>query len=465
MSRYVLSRAGRSGSFIFLMLAAYIFLIAVFLRTYLIWQSLNMLVGIVGVFLIWHRESDQKESQRFGWVTCIILVLTIFLPVKTMLFFLVAAAMFYVVESGTGKVNKVIPAIIFMISPVVQYLMNVFSFPVRLLLSKAATKVFEVSGCHAKSLGNLIVVNGRAFAVDNACVGVNMTAASILLSLIVVGVVCKGKQKTLPVPLIGVIVLLSLSCNLVSNLLRIILLVQFKILPDNAFHDIIGLACFVLYVCIPTYLISRFIVLRFGKQNHVPDDTVTFHLTGIPKRLRQIVLFLCILCVAFKVRQNEQLQNFALQNVSHVDGYSVSVVNGDVIKLYAPHSLVYVKPIDNFYNSEHNPMICWTGSGYKQTSISEGTINNIKVCQAVLNREGDRLYTAWWFDNGTTQTTSQFEWRWQMMRGKDRFALINITAESPDQLIQQIKAFTNRKLNRDILSSLTMRDSYKKKVM
>ncbi len=434
------------------LLIAYTTTILIFLRSYLVWQSLNVVVGIAGVLLIWDCKNNQKGAQRFGWLALLALFVSALLPVKTMLFFTIILAMFYAVENGLGRVNMIIPAIMLMISPVIQYLVNVFSFPIRLKLSWLAARVFALAGENVKAMGNEIVLNGQAFAVDSACIGINMTTSSILLTLIIIGLIGKKQGKTLPFAVILVAVAAALMCNLISNLSRILLLVWFKVLPGNPFHGMIGWICFGVYVCVPVLWLSQKVVSRYGSL--VSAECLLEPRSFGRSVLLQVLILAGVIALALHVQRGDKLHAFKLTNITKVNGYRVSIVNGDVIKLSAPQSLVYVKPIDNFYNSDHNPMICWTGSGYKQASIIETKIANTMVCQAVLKRRDELLYSAWWFDNGFTQTTSQLEWRWKMMQGKERFALINVTAASPQQLNEQISAFLQQRLNTSILRSI-----------
>ena len=53
----------------------------------------------------------------------------------------------------------------------------------------------------------------------------------------------------------------------------------------------------------------------------------------------------------------------------------------DVLKFSNDTSLIYVKPIPHFYSAEHNPLICWNGSGYhfKKITIESPTELDLKL--------------------------------------------------------------------------------------
>ncbi|MBU0765830.1 MAG: hypothetical protein KJ607_13470, partial [Bacteroidetes bacterium] len=96
-----------------------------------------------------------------------------------------------------------------------------------------------------------------------------------------------------------------------------------------------------------------------------------------------------------------------------------------------------------FYGSDHNPSICWLGSGYSFENINTTTINGCEIYTATLEKEGSRLYTAWWFDNGEHKTIEQFSWRWNSLKGQAPYRLINVTCETGDKLLEEVTKLIN----------------------
>ncbi len=117
-----------------------------------------------------------------------------------------------------------------------------------------------------------------------------------------------------------------------------------------------------------------------------------------------------------------------------VEGYRVQRIANDVVKLENDQSLVYIKPITGFYSADHNPMICWRGSGYAFTRVEKSPVNGVFVYMALLQNGQDQLYTAWWYDNGVTCTIDQLTWRRDALQNKTKYALINVTATSREKL-------------------------------
>jgi hypothetical protein len=51
-----------------------------------------------------------------------------------------------------------------------------------------------------------------------------------------------------------------------------------------------------------------------------------------------------------------------------------------------------------------------------------------------LIKQESVLYTAWWYSNGKVQTIDQLDWRLRMLKGEDRFSLINVTSDNERDL-------------------------------
>ncbi len=121
-----------------------------------------------------------------------------------------------------------------------------------------------------------------------------------------------------------------------------------------------------------------------------------------------------------------------------VPGYTVNAMKDGVTKLEREGALVYVKRIKDCYYTDHHPTICWQGSGFAFRKVKEENIAGITLFTGVLEKGKDRLYTAWWYDNGAMQTVSQFEWRWNALLTRSHFSLVNVTAESKEALAAEI---------------------------
>jgi exosortase N len=109
-----------------------------------------------------------------------------------------------------------------------------------------------------------------------------------------------------------------------------------------------------------------------------------------------------------------------------------------VIKFEKAGALVYIKP-SPFYCPEHDPMICWQGSGYVFSKIKKELIDGRQVYWGVLTKAKDKIYAAWWFDNGSMKSVNEFEWRWAAVKGAKLFYLVNVNAASEAALLEAVK--------------------------
>jgi hypothetical protein len=65
--------------------------------------------------------------------------------------------------------------------------------------------------------------------------------------------------------------------------------------------------------------------------------------------------------------------------------------------------------------------------------------NGHDIYTATLVKNTDRIYAAWWFDNGRLKTVNQFAWRWAVAKNDGQFYLVNVNAASPQKLEQKIE--------------------------
>ncbi len=165
---------------------------------------------------------------------------------------------FFVVETYVRKMHLLSLLTIILVSPVCRYIMNVFSFPIRLQLTQWVGNLLSFTGYDSSQVeGNIIRYNGSEFSVDPACMGLYMLITSLLSGIMIVALQQKStrgrwRQAGSFCFLISIIV-----CNVLCNLCRIFILVYYNILPGTVMHDIIGIACFLLYVIVPSLLNGR----------------------------------------------------------------------------------------------------------------------------------------------------------------------------------------------------------------
>jgi len=116
------------------------------------------------------------------------------------------------------------------------------------------------------------------------------------------------------------------------------------------------------------------------------------------------------------------------------NGYQVQSLPHGVTGYKNETSLIYVKSILGFYSTDHNPSICWRGSGYAFKRVRNAQRENAIMYMANLEKEGATLFTAWWYESGEYRTNNQFTWRWNSLVENRDYRLVNITASSQADL-------------------------------
>ena len=106
--------------------------------------------------------------------------------------------------------------------------------------------------------------------------------------------------------------------------------------------------------------------------------------------------------------------------------------------MYNEEMLVYVKPIPEFFTGEHTPLLCWKGSGYEFRSIKKTLVAGREIYVGQMEKQGEKLFTAWWYANGKTLTIDQWEWRLRMLKGEEKFCLINVTSKNEKSLTENV---------------------------
>jgi exosortase N len=392
-------------------------------------------MGIVLVPLLLQCFGVGQKSWRLAPVVALIAGICCFRPELSWRFLLLVTTLLFAVESLIGRLNTQVFVVMLIISPIFKYFSEVFTFPIRLQLSSWAGSILKMAGLPVTIEGNSILLNGSEFSVDPACMGLQMTGFTLLAVIFLIAHFHKQDQKSLPLPHQAVLMFLAFTLNIFGNLARIIMLVVLRIAPDNALHDVIGVACLMVYVVAPLIFIVRRTHSRFSKMI-VPRETAAgnFRLL-IPGHL--ILLATCAFFCFQKPITN--IGSPKGQEVTTREGYVVEQFKSGVTLFRNGNALVYIKPIPAFYSSEHSPVTCWTGSGYHLSRILKKRLAGTVVYIGTLRKGDDELHTAWWLSDGHHATISQLDWRWKSLTETSHFQLINVTAQDPVRLDMEVK--------------------------
>ena len=414
-----------------LMLGVYLFITRYALREYILWDSPGFLLGLAAIPLVLTANPQQKRSLRFYYAALACCILAWLLPAKTLLYGCVALALCFLADNIFGKINALPLLALGLMAPVCDYMTRIFTFPIRLQLTQWAAGMLHALGLPAVAEGNVIMYQGATFSVEAACMGLGMMVTSMLCGLMLLGIY--QKKYGLVVPFAKVCMLLAgiFALNVISNLFRILLLVVLHLLPGDPLHEATGILCLAAYVLLPLLWFCPWLVKRFGKPLETKParkESDRFMLT-----LSHLCLAGCIALVAYKTTL-PAAGTTAAAGLPSMPGYTLQVLPNHVTKAENDTALVYLKPVGGFYRTDHHPTICWQGSGFDFKQVKEEQAGGSAIYTAILQKGHERLYTAWWYDNGRHQTISQWEWRWKALRYGNDYTLVNVTAATPAAL-------------------------------
>lgn len=206
-------------------------------------------------------------------------------------------------------------------------------------------------------------------------------------------------------------------------------------MPGTVMHELIGLLCLGIYVILPGFFILQLLAKKFINS----EARNTYSSGSRLKKTATGIFFLAFVLMIFSGLRNKEGQNSHQLVQKQMNGYTINYLPNDITKIENSNALIYRKKIQEFYSTEHNPMICWTGSGYSFQKVKESKIGNNTVYAGLLVKDKDTLHTAWWYENGLHKTISQTNWRWRVMRGEEKFYLVNVSAENEEFLKNEIE--------------------------
>lgn len=386
-------------------------------KDYLIWDF-NQVIAVMVLPLIF-RLKENRKNIWLPFVTALFLIASFFTSEKSILFISWLLLLAQVLNFSFKTPVSPLLILIFVISPLMKFINNMFGFPLRLWLSDVAGTFLWYMRMNVITEGNVLTFKGVPFFVNEACAGMNMLTVSLIgaVAFMIYYEIKESRRFTFAawVYVIGI----AIGLNILTNLLRIILITFLMIMPDNWLHDVIGLLCLIFYTFLPLF----FFVKIIGKyQSYVPkvENTKGSYKT-IPVHLSMIIIFI--------------LFGFSSKSSSN---YHKSV-SPQIEKIELDKGLIYKKKIARFYNTSHDPKICWTGSGYELTKVNTMTVKGRTIYSGHLVKEDSKLFTSWWWTDGKEVTISPLEWRINMIKTHSEYYLMNVTASNEEELLTLLK--------------------------
>ncbi len=423
-----------AGTLQWVLTGVYGCVLLLFLNDYVLWNSVNFICGMVAIPLTVAAQSGGQASHRFYVPAVLLALLCILLPHKSILLAAITVGAICVVEQTYRKLPLLTLLTVGLMTPVAQYLASLLGFPIRLWLTNISGYLLTYTGISTATTGNLISFGANEYSVDPACMGINMLLTSLLCGIMIMAVLQKKHHKKLTGKYVFAILAVVFLLNLLSNVMRILALVLFDIGANKIMHEVTGLICLTVYVLLPVY----WIINKTMAYNPTQHDTTT---TSTPPNTKLILAFhlviIATLCLA-RLRHIEDEASIPLLHPVSVAGYTATMYDKEICKYNNAETLVYIKKPKSLLSPEHNPVMCWLGTGYTFANIKETHTAKGTIFTGVLLKGKDKLYTAWWYDNGQDRTTNNMAWRWKVLKGSPQFAIINVTTSNQASLLQRV---------------------------
>ena len=151
--------------------------------------SLQIVLGLLLAPFVFTVQKN-NFSNRYIFLSLLFLVVYYFLQVYVLLFLSVGCFIFFTIESQNGKIGVLPFLFLISISPAMHYVVNTFTFSLRLELSEYSALLLNSIGVAVQNKGSYFIMpDGSEFNVDTACIGLNMfnTGMALMLLMIEIG--------------------------------------------------------------------------------------------------------------------------------------------------------------------------------------------------------------------------------------------------------------------------------------
>ena len=257
-------------------------------------------------------------------------------------------------------------------------------------------------------------INNAKITIDTACMGLSMFKTGLLFGAILMTLEERRLKQYYGVFQILSFCLLIIALNITSNYFRIVTLIFFNCTQENFLHHAIGLICFTVYQIVPMLFIIKYIKPKI-KNNDANKIK--------PKILIVLASFTVLLATSIKIK-NETETNFHQEVSSEYHTKKGSWVNKEVFKIETAEKLTYIK------TPSHNPMVCWTGSGYKIIESKKVLANKEEIWFNKMEKDSQNYTSYWWYESNGKKYSSLIEVLLiKLIYGKPIF-LINETSKS-----------------------------------
>ncbi|OYU95592.1 MAG: exosortase N [Bacteroidetes bacterium B1(2017)] len=398
--------------------------------------SFQIALGLIAFPVLIKPNSNQTFLLRYLYLSALFLVASWLSHLQVFLFMSWGCFLFFCLEWFWGAIGYLPLFFMACISPALYYVVAIFSFPLRLFLSKVACYLFSLAQWQVQNRGSYFILpSGQEFHIDEACVGLKMFGTGFIAALIVLAF--REKKEAKRFSFLGVCLAMTsmLMLLILCNFIRILSLVLFHSMPGSMSHELIGIISLAVYALIPFYFISKFIPLKESVVKGLVLSS-SYHKKYIP-----LLLLVCFIVTTYYLGllRTQSKRDLALEQLN-LPGFSKKEKEDGVMEFKNDSVLLYIKPAIQAFEGGHPPQICWRASGFELANFSEQKIGSYSFMMGTLKKDSHIHYTAWWYDNGIQKTAQEWEWR---RHAANPFRVVNVNALDSAVLLREVSYYLN----------------------
>jgi exosortase D (VPLPA-CTERM-specific) len=362
--------------------------------------------------------------------------------------------------------------------PLPPFINNLLTFKIKLLSSYLSAKIMQAAGLSVFLEGNIIDIGVMQLQVVDACSGLRYVFPLLLMGLVVAYLFHKRWWER------GIIILITIPISIFANALRIAMtgllaVITSKETAEGFFH---GFSSWLIFIFSLAFLAILSIGLKLTDRikangKDAVNNNQGRHCRGEKnKRLRPAFLWIAaiIFVVAWGLHSNlaadqivqdrKTFEEFPMEmgpwmgeKILLRDEIRDSLWADDYIQIQyrnrVSHMMIILfipyYEVQGVRNTAHSPVSCLVGSGYAPISrriiVREmpDFLGTVKIRQMVLEKEGRRLLSNYWFQQRGRWIASEYLNKWYLFwdsitKGRADGALVRI--EMPLQQGQEVDA-------------------------
>ncbi|MEM9820450.1 MAG: archaeosortase/exosortase family protein [Bacteroidota bacterium] len=126
----------------------------------------------------------EKGTWRFLILASLFILASLAVQSNTLYFFATAFLFLFAIDQWWGRLNSLPVFLLIVISPVIRNMVHLWSFPIRLKLSAWTGILLNWLHLEVEVSGNMVYLEGQAFAVDPACIGLKLMITALVITIV-----------------------------------------------------------------------------------------------------------------------------------------------------------------------------------------------------------------------------------------------------------------------------------------